>query len=352
MSPNSTSDFAALNSRVRVMFSTLLTKQGFANLSESTDFVSLITLLKSTAYGPYLERAKENELTARRAAFQIHGRLSEAFHSIIHSSPDYSRAVLTQFYRYYEINNLKAVLRGIITESPWDRVKFVLFPYGPEGVLPAQAMIETGNVTQAIELIKNTPYYETLSFAMKRFNAEQSLFPIEVALDLDYWRVLWKEIKNLPRSDQEFALRVVGPILDMNNLMWAIRYRTYHNLSEEEIINYTLPIGYHVHDEDIRSIAAGADIPQIIKRIYPELTGVDGLLQNLHSGLPQLELLLQKHVSEQCRAVFSGNPFQIGIPLGYLVLFEDEIQDLTVLLEAKASNLPVEKYRSFILNEM
>jgi len=46
----------------------------------------------------------------------------------------------------------------------------------------------------------------------------------------------------------------------VNNLMWVIRYKIYHQLSEEEVINYTLPFGYRVRDEDVRAIAAGADL--------------------------------------------------------------------------------------------
>jgi len=352
MPSNATSEFAAINARVRVMYSELLTKQDFVNLSETNDIEGLLNQLKNTVYGPYLDHAKEKELTARRAAFEIRGRLADIFHTIIRSSPDYTRAVLAQLYRYYEIDNLKAVLRGIVTNSTWERVRYVLFPIGSEGVLPAQEMLETGNVTAAIELLRGTPYYETLTFAMKRYSAEQSLFPIEVALDLDFWRELWKEIKSLPSEDQTQASRILGSLLDSNNLMWAIRYRAYHNLSEEEIINYTLPIGYHVHDEDIRNIAAGGDIPQIVKHIYPDMQGLDELLHDLQSGLPRLELLLQRRVVDQCELAFLGNPFQIGLPLAFLVLLEFEIQDLIVLLEAKANRVPAEKYKDFLLVEL
>ena len=66
--------------------------------------------------------------------------------------------------------------------------------------------------------------------------------------------------------------------------MWAIRYRVYHQLSEEELINYTLPFGYHVRDADIRAIAAGDDIAQVVKRIYPDLTNVAELLRRAPQG--------------------------------------------------------------------
>ena len=64
----------------------------------------------------------------------------------------------------------------------------------------------------------------------------------------------------------------------MNNLMWAIRYRVYHKLSEEEVINYTLPFGYRVKDSDLRAIAAGADVASVITRIYPGIGDISALL--------------------------------------------------------------------------
>jgi V/A-type H+-transporting ATPase subunit C len=348
MAPEATSAYASINARVRVMYSTLLSKQDFSNLLEASDLDNLISQLKHTAYSPYLDRAKDKQLTARRAAFHMRERWTETYHSIASGIPEYARSVFSQLIRYYEVNNLKAILRGISANSDWSHVRYVLFPLGSDSSIPAEAMLESHNVTQAIEMISSSPYYETLSFAMKRYSVEQTLFPIEVALDLDYWRELWKEVKALPKPDQDYATKILGPMIDMNNLMWAIRYRTYHQLSEEEIINYTLSFGYHVQDADIRSIAAGGDIAQIIKRLYPDIAGVDELLQDLHSGLPKLEVLLKRRLLRQCNAAFVGNPFQIGIPLGYLLLFDQEIQDLVVLLEAKSNKLPVEKYRSLL----
>jgi V/A-type H+-transporting ATPase subunit C len=210
-------------------------------------------------------------------------------------------------------------------------------------------MVEAGTIPAAIELLKGTPYYETLSHAMKRFSTEQNLFPLEVALDLNYWRELWKDMKDLPSEDRTQAMKIIGTLVDTTNLMWAIRYREYHHLSEEELINYTLPFGYHVRDEDIRAIAAGADIAQVVKRIYTDLGDVDALLQDPRKGLPLLELELKHKVMEQCISAFVGNPFHIGIPLAFLQLLEMEIQDITVLLEAKSAEGPQEDFRPFIL---
>jgi V/A-type H+-transporting ATPase subunit C len=225
----------------------------------------------------------------------------------------------------------------------------VLFPLGSFTTLPAQEIAEANDVSAAVERLEGTPYYPTLDHAMERYTAEQSLFPLEVALDLDYWREIWRDINHLAGLDQAQAKRLVGSLLDANNLMWAIRYRVYHHLAEEEIINYTLPFGYRVQDRDIRAIAAGANITPIVTRIYPDLAEPEALLQEPRSGLPELERQLQQHLARECRASFVGYPFHIGIPLAYLLLIELEIQDITVLVEAKALEIPAERYRSHMV---
>jgi vacuolar-type H+-ATPase subunit C/Vma6 len=184
---------------------------------------------------------------------------------------------------------------------------------------------------------------------MKRYSAEQNLFPLEVALDLSFWRRLWSEAQKLTGQDREHSVRIIGALLDMNNLMWAIRYRVYHKLSEEEIINYTLPFGYRVKDSDIRAIAAGADIASIVSRIFPGVPDLNALLENPQVGLPRLEVLLKREVMKQCLAAFVGSPFHIGLPLAFLVLHDFEVQDLIVLIEAKSSGLPEEEYRPFLV---
>ncbi|MCC6297752.1 MAG: V-type ATPase subunit [Anaerolineales bacterium] len=351
------SGYAAISSKVRAMYSNLLTPQDISRLSDSPDFPSLISSLKNTQYGPYLSALKDNDLTPRRAIQQIKLRLADSYSSVVQMSPEQTRPLIKQLYRYFELGNLKAVLRSIVTVSSswnadtaaWDRVRDVLFPFGSFSTLPAQAMVEAGSVPAAVELLKGTPYESAMSFAMKRFSAEQNLFPIEVALDLDYWRRLWAEAKKLSGLDREAATKIIGALLDMNNLMWAIRYKVYHKLSEEELINYTLPFGFRVSDEDVRAIAAGADVAAIVSRIFPSIADVNTLLENPQTGLPKLEVQLKRQVIKQCAAAFIGNPFHIGIPLAFLILSDLEIQDLTVLIEAKSSEISDEDLRSVLL---
>ncbi len=346
---NGVSGYAAISARVRAMYSSLLSPQDFARLSDSPDFPTLIAQLKTTAYGPYLESLKDKDLTPQKVDLQIKGRLADSYASVIQMAPQHAKSILKQMYRYFEVENIKAILRGILTNSSWERIGDVLFPMGSMSVLPAQAMVESGSVGSAVELLQGTTYYDTLSFAMKRFSSEQNLFPLEVALDLYYWRQLWSEAKKLQGQDREQASRIIGSLMDVNNLMWVIRYKVYYQLSEEEIINYTLPFGYRVRDEDVRSVAAGADLATVVGRVFPGIPDLNTLLENPRVGLPQLEIILKRRLMQQCLAAFTGNPFHIGIPLAFLILSQLEIEDLTVLIEAKSSQMSEEEYSPYLL---
>ncbi len=348
--------YAAISSRVRAMYSELLSPQDIDRLSDSSDFSSLFTSLKSTSYGPYLDNLKDKDINPRRAIIQVKSRLANAYYSVIQMTPVETRPLVKQLYRNFEIGNLKAVLRSLVAVSTstsesslWDRVRDVLFPLGSISAIPAQAMVESGSITSAVDLLNGSPYEDALSFAMKRYSSEQNLFPIEVALDLAYWRRLWAETKKLTGADREHGVKIIGSLLDMNNLMWAVRYRVYHKLSEEEVINYTLPFGYRVQDTDIRAIAAGADIAATISRLYPSLPDLNPLLEDPKTGLPKLEVLLKRQLLKQCLTAFVGSPFHIGIPLAFLVMSDIETQDLIVLIEAKSSNLKEEEFRPFLL---
>lgn len=343
------SGYAAISARVRAMYSDLLEPDELDRLSETTDLPSLISQLKTTAYGPYLERLKDQAVTPQQLLLAIKGRLADSYQSVIQLAPEGARPLLKALYRNHEVDNLKALLRGVQTGASWEQIKDILFPIGSIGVLPAQAMLESGGIAAAVELLAGTPYHEPLSFAMRRFSSEQNLFSLEVALDLNYWRQLWQEAKKLQGLDRDQALKIVGALMDMNNLTWVIRYRVYHGLSEEELINYTLPFGFHVRDEDVRAIAAGSDIAAVVESVYPGLSDVETLMSEPRSGLPQLEVLLKRRLMEQCLAAFIGDPFHIGVPLAFLVLSDLEINDLTVLIEAKSSGMAPEVYRPFLL---
>ncbi len=349
MSVATVSRYSVIHARVRALYSELLAPTKWDELCAAPDLPALIQGLQGTVYGPYLSAVPEEDLTTRRAVYQIKKHLADTFATILRLAPPHARQLVQQLYRQFEVDNLKALLRGVATGAAWDEVRYLLFPFGAATVLPAEGILAAGSVEAAVALLHDTPYYAALAHALERYSEEASLFPLEVTLDLDYWRELWYDVKRLTGRDRDWALRLVGSVIDVNNLMWALRYRVYHKLSEEEIINYTLPFGHRVRDEHIRAIAAGADMVAVVSRVYPDVGDVAPLFQQPESGLPKLEARLQRHVTAECQSAFVGYPFHVGIPVAYLLLNELEIADLTALLEARSLRIPAAGFRPYLV---
>jgi vacuolar-type H+-ATPase subunit C/Vma6 len=342
--------YALINARVRGMSSKLLDSNDWNRLDACNNLDSLISVLRTTEYGTYLTGMKEGMLTTRRAAFEIRKWLTNATWTIINKAPEFARPLLNQFFQINEVDNLKATLRGIQLGATWDTIRFMLFPLEGYTTLPFQKMMETGNIPDAVDLLSGTRYRRVLAPAIERYKQENSLFPIEVALDLDHWQETWNQVNALPRPDREIARGLIGLIIDKDNLTWAARYRTYHHLSESEIINYTLPFGNRVNDEIIHAVASGIDLIPIVRKVFPELADTIETSTFGSFDLALIETLIQRLILSKCRLAYTGVPFNIGVLLAYIIQLEFEVHDLTLLIEAKSMDIKPSVYQPYMIN--
>lgn len=335
--------YAQIQATTRALYSQMLSAEVWGTLIHAPDFDTVLTELGKTGYGAYLQMDRRL-LTPRRVVYQSKRCLVDRYTRLIRLAPEPAADLIRLLWHFYEVDNLKATLRGIEAGATWEQILFLLSPipaHAPLSLADLEMMAHAGDVVRAIERLKNTVYYDTLAHALERYQTEHNMFPLEVALDLAYYRELWQRIQQLPARDRDYALRIVGVNLIADNVLWALRYRIYHKLSGEEIINYTLALHPRVSDADLRAIADGDQPGEVIARIFPEVAAqIPENLATGTQGLRQLELVLQRYNVRLCQKVFIGAPFHIGIPLAYLYLMEHEIRDLTTLIEAKASQLP------------
>lgn len=352
MSNTGVSAYAYVFTRVRGMIGKLLELDTYNRMAGCPDLFSLFGVLKDTEYGEFLLNPKENVITARRASYEIRKKLTQAFRTILKFSPENVQALLTLTFQLYEVDNLKAVLRGIEIGKSWETIRTMLFPMEDFQTLPFEELVRLGSVESAISHIPHSPYCQVLTLALNRYREEKSLFPLEVALDLDYWRKVWEQVNALPKSDREIARKLFGMLIDKNNLTWAARYRIYHHFSESEIINYTLPFGYKIDDTVIRGIASGRELPEMIEKAYPSMA-----VFLMHEGkaidkLPMIEVALMRMFLQTCRSTFAQASFNIGLILAYLFTLEIEIQDITLLIEAKALGIRQERFTPYLINQV
>jgi len=340
--------YANLNARVRALVSYLISKEEWCTLLATEDLASLVGALKEMPYAKAL--AFPEEASFPRLELFFDQTVAREYEKLITLTAGAVQGLLRELWRRFELDNLKTILRWLAGgRAAW--AEELLIPLR-DSILPIPQLQAAADLQTAADLLSDTIYGPPLVSALERYEKEGTLFPVEVALDLSYWRRVWKAVENLRGEDGNWAKRLVGSKLDMINITWAFRYRVYYRLSEEEIINYTLPYGYRSDDRVLRAIARGASVQEIISMVWgedvPEFRGL--ITEGGREPLQVLEVALARLLCRLAREAFIGYPFHLGVLLGYLTLKEWEAHDLIALAEAKAVGLPPQEIEPYLVS--
>lgn len=250
--------------------------------------------------------------------------------------------LLEQMARRLELDNLKAILRGKVRGETQEYIRSLLWPLGPLSSLPIQELLLAQDVESIAASLAGTGYGRVLQNALPRYISEGSLFPVEVALDLHYYRRLWDAVEALSGQDRTVVGRVMAVRYDLLNIDWIIRYRLLYSLSPEEIYNYTLPYARLVDGETIRRAASGDGIEGIVAALPEPYHSLLSEPAGLPNPVERSIIATQRFLVSIARSALAGYPFHLGVAVGYLWLKEAEVHDLRSVFEGKRFGEPAE----------
>jgi len=261
------------------------------------------------------------------------------------------RTVFEVWWQHWELENLKTVFRGVHYGLDRETVHDLLIPLGHRPTLPWDALLRETTVMGLIDRAEGTHYINPLRNATPAYLRDGTLFALEVALDIRYYRDVAQTIKRLGSSDRAPAQLLLGTYMDILNVLWAYRYRIYYGLSAEEIVNYTLWHTWHTDANLVRDIALGASPLEIVERIWGSWRVDVSPLEGLREGqmLPLLEKILERYWRGLAIKAMRGYPFGMGALLGYVILDELECRDVVRALEGKAIGWPPVRIRQILV---
>jgi len=272
----------------------------------------------------------------------LRGEIASVAQALVRYLPGAARKLVSWYNRRFEIENLKTILRSVHYGLDPRRAARSLIPLRSNaetgaGASPGhwEALLEAGSVAAVMEQLRRSPYATPLEQAAERYRQEQRLFPIEVGLDLFYFRRLVQLIEALKGSDAAQAMLFLGRWIAAQNLIWAYRYRIYGGMSPEEILNYTLHRACGTGLETLRRVVLGAPLTgeaqRLGFRIPPGLSEIQ--------SLSQIELQVERERYRRAAAAVGRPLFDLGGALAFLLLLDAEVRDLAVIVEGNAVGL-------------
>jgi V/A-type H+-transporting ATPase subunit C len=340
--------YASLSARVRALAGYLISREQWETLLASPDLPSFVDALGRLPYAH--DRSLSGGMSLGELELFFSETVAREYEKFIAMTRGEVHALLREMWRRFELDNLKAILRHLAEERPVP-VEDLIVPL-TNSELPLDELSQTVDLQSAASLLSDTIYGPPVAVALPRYESENTLFPVEVALDLNYWRRVWKAVGKLRGRDAKWAKLLLGNRLDALNITWAFRYRIYYDLSEEEIINYTLPYGHRSDDRVLRAIAAGTGLHDVIVTVWgsdvPELA--DLAEGEIRDALQAMEVALARLECRLALRPFGGDPFHIGLLLGYLLRKECEAHDLTTAAESKAEDQARDKIEPYLVS--
>jgi V/A-type H+-transporting ATPase subunit C len=327
----------------------MLDDETWQELDRVRDVPSMLDLLQDTTYGPQIAEFEAECPPCELLEARLNANVALRFARVIDVIPEDERELVVLLKQLYEVDNLKTLLRGIQVGESVERMRSFLFPLGRASSLDIEDLLQAEDVPDLVLRLQGTPYGDALRHALARYESERALFPLEVALDLDYYRRLWEAIGHLTGMARKWADRLIGTWYDIVNVTWALRYKYYYEMSLAEIINYTLPYGYKSSDRIIRGIAEGRDVNDLLYEVWGNAAPTTDVSEE--GWLPRLEVALHRYLAGLAREALMGYPFHLGVTLAYLLLKRYEVQDLMVLAEAKMAKLPRSVYHDYMIHQ-
>ena len=344
--------YAFINAKLRARISKILPEQVSAEMARAKSLTEAVQLLRATDFAA-VESVYGRTGDIKMAEMELARKEVRLYLELEELTKDEVRAIVFALAERYEIENLKHALRlwfdSRVRGRRIDSAVGYLMRDRVHRDLPLDRVVNAATLEEAAEDLQGTPY----SLPVAEHSAEvarlQSLFPLEIALDHQFYRQLLAAVGGLKPRDRDIARRMIGAEIDLANITWLIRFKGFYKLPPERALASAIPEGIYLNPQAVAE-AYAADNPsavltELVRRRYP---GLSGLLTPREEGesyarLILIERILAEILLLEVRHLMAGYPFTIGILLAYFVLKSAEIRRIMTVLNAKFYDWPEER---------
>ncbi|WP_428635267.1 V-type ATPase subunit [Sedimenticola sp.] len=245
------------------------------------------------------------------------------------------RETLIYWARKFELFNLKALIRGKLNNLPYDQIRESLHSLPSLISLPHETLLRTENVPELLRQLEQTPYEAIARQARRVYEEKNESFSLDATIDHRYYTGLLKHARSCPGEDQAPLLKLIGTLIDRQNLPWLLRYRLNYQLSPTETYYLMIPSGRHIHADLLKQLVNMQELPHILEALPAPLA------ERL-TGLPHImavEQAMTDSLLEQARKCLQFSPSAITRSLAYMMLREADLRRVFAILQGRILNL-------------
>lgn len=336
--------YQALDAKIQGRKHILFQPTDWKKISQFTTPTEVFDYLKNKyGYMEYLPQDRKLDLHRGDLEVSLHRLIVGEIERMLHYMSCNYKSFFKTMLMKYEIHDLELILRDIALNGELSDDPEKQFIHSTKyELIDFKKLIETKDVKQFIEQLKDSVYYEPLK-TLEKEDIKDRHWHMEMKASTTFYKILFEKAKNLNEIDAEIATRIIGTKIDCLNIEWIYRAKKYYNISKEEMLIYSLPNGYKISFGKLKKLIYVEDIKEFEK-----------LIENYIKTpiFDKADELLEKHLNQLFYNLLNKqeNHNGVGRLMGYIYKSEIELNDLVSIIEGLRYGLEQQQIKHYLVN--
>jgi V/A-type H+-transporting ATPase subunit C len=246
-----------------------------------------------------------------------------------------ARGLLLYWPRKFELFNLKTLIRGKLNDLDRDEIRDSLHDL-PENIrLPHESLLQAENVLEMLRQLDQGPYALIARQARHVYEEKNEGFSLNAAIDRLYYTGMQHHINLASSIDRRGLQKVIGSMIDRQNILWLLRYRLVYQFTPSEAYYLLIPTGGRIQRDQLMELANLDGLQTIIEHLPDSFRQLIEEAENI----TQVRQQLDQHVSDELQKLMRYSPDAVVSALCYVIARDMDMMKLYALLQGKLLQL-------------
>lgn len=347
-------DFGYLNARVRAWKGSLFREIDYNEFMSLDSLDGFIGKLKISPYGFDLEEAKASlkgrgEITIMDKGLK--NNLSRILREIWSDSPSDSRTLVRCILSFWDIYNLKTILRGIKGGISPDEIYSILFPAGDFDDPALKELSQSRDVRLIIEILDTwgSPYAVPLKECMPDYQKNKEIIVMELTLDRFVYS-FYLDLLDKDDINTSMVEELIKDRIDASNVITLFKF--IKGKSSYPLINYYLKDGKRLTESNFVKLGGYKNEEELLRGLIEKIGDM-----NWRRVLEMVDLRDPYMLEEEMEALIGMgfcrkaviHPLSIAVIICFYYRKIREIKNLRLLGRSKEYSIPPRDVKRYLL---
>ncbi len=330
--------YAYIVARVRAMKGKLIPKEMYPKFL-NMEIPEITRFIEESEYKKDVDELGKKYRGTDLIEHALNQNLALTYRKLIEVSQNEANFLIIEYLRYWDIWNIKTILRGKFSGASEDEILEDVVSGGQLRYRDIIEIAKVGTVEGVITAFAKTPYYPALE------GYKGDLAEIENSLDRMYYSNL---IKAVVATGNKLFLKFLKTEIDLKNLKMLFRMKRA-GMEREDIVKLLIPGGMELKESDLARLAS-LPVGEFVRSLeeYSYWNAISDISGELNS-LINIETRLDRYGLVYASQISYYYPLSILPILDYILSKKIEVDNLRIIVRGKETRLPEEIIKAHLV---